>query len=85
MGKARYCWVTVVPMLFLTAVTFTAGYMKIFSANAAGFLPAIRTLEAKIAAGLGAPRSPPPRPPCSTPASTSSSPSPSCSSSPSSC
>ena len=52
MGKARYCWVTVIPMLFLTAVTFTAGYMKIFSANAAGFLPAIRGLETKIAAGL---------------------------------
>ena len=52
MGKARYCWVTVVPMLFLTAVTFTAGYMKLFSANAAGFLPAIGTLEKQIAAGL---------------------------------
>ena len=52
MGKARYCWVTVIPMLFLTAVTFTAGYMKIFSANAAGFLPAIHDLEVKIASGL---------------------------------
>jgi carbon starvation protein len=52
MGKARYCWVTVVPMIFLTAVTFTAGFMKIFSAKAAGFLPAIRTLEAQIATGL---------------------------------
>jgi len=52
MGKARYCWVTVVPMIFLTAVTFTAGFMKNFSANAAGFFPAIRTLEAQIATGL---------------------------------
>ena len=52
MGKARYCWVTAVPMLFLTVVTFTAGYLKLFSANAAGFLPAIRTLETQIAAGL---------------------------------
>ncbi len=52
MGKARYCWVTVVPMLFLTAVTYAAGWMKIFSPNAAGFIPAIRTLEAKIAGGL---------------------------------
>jgi len=52
MGKARYCWVTAAPMAFLTLVTFTAGWMKIFSPNAAGFLPAIRTLEAKIAGGL---------------------------------
>jgi carbon starvation protein len=52
MGKARYCWVTVVPMLFLTTVTYVAGWMKIFSPNAAGFLPAIRALEGKIAAGL---------------------------------
>ena len=52
MGKARYCLVTVIPMIFLTLVTFTAGYMKIFSENAAGFLPTIRSLETKIAAGL---------------------------------
>jgi carbon starvation protein len=39
-------------MAFLTVVTFTAGWMKIFSPNAAGFLPAIRTLEVKIAGGL---------------------------------
>jgi len=52
MGKVRYCWVTVVPMVFLTIVTFTAGWMKIFSVNAAGFLPAIRKLEAKMATGL---------------------------------
>jgi carbon starvation protein len=41
MGKAKYCLVTVIPMIFLTCVTFMAGYMKIFSAKAAGFLPAI--------------------------------------------
>ena len=55
MGKTRYCWVTVVPMLFLTAVTFSAGYLKIFSPNAAGFLPAIQQLEVKIAGGLEGP------------------------------
>ena len=55
MGKARYCWVTVVPMLFLTAVTFTAGYLKLFSAGSAGFIPALRTLEAKLATGLTGP------------------------------
>ncbi len=54
MGKVRYCWVTVVPMVFLTCVTFTAGWMKIFSAKAAGFLPAIQRLEAKAVTGLSA-------------------------------
>jgi carbon starvation protein len=52
MGKARHCWVTAAPMAFLTVVTFTAGWMKIFSPNAAGFLPEIRMWETKIAAGL---------------------------------
>jgi len=55
MGKTRYCWVTVVPMLFLTAVTFSAGYLKIFSPNSAGFLPAIQQLEVKVAGGLQGP------------------------------
>lgn len=54
-GKARHAWVTVVPLLFLTTVTFTAGLMKLFSANAGGFLPTIRNLEAKLAAGLEGP------------------------------
>ena len=54
-GKARHAWVTVVPLLFLTTVTFAAGLMKLFSANAGGFLPTIRNLEAKLAAGLQGP------------------------------
>ncbi|MFO1491780.1 MAG: carbon starvation CstA family protein, partial [Kiritimatiellia bacterium] len=49
-GKARYAAVTVVPMLFLATVTFMAGIMKIFSANAAGFLPSIDKLKVKLAA-----------------------------------
>ncbi len=52
MGKARYCWTTAIPMIFLTTVTFTAGWMKIFEPAAAGFLPAIRTLETQISGGL---------------------------------
>lgn len=53
-GKARYCWVTLVPMIFLASVTFAAGWMKIFSTKAAGFLPAVRKLEAQLTAGLPA-------------------------------
>jgi carbon starvation protein len=41
MGKVKYCLVTVIPMIFLTSVTFIAGWMKIFSAKAAGFWPEI--------------------------------------------
>ena len=52
MGRARYCWVTLGPLVFLTAVTFTAGIMKIYSPAAAGFLPAIAKLETQIATGL---------------------------------
>ena len=55
MGKARYCWVTVLPMIFLTVVTFTAGWLKLFSPGSAGFIPAIHALEGKIAGGLPAP------------------------------
>ncbi len=31
MGKARYLFITIVPLLFMCVVTFSAGYMKIFS------------------------------------------------------
>src|SRR6201997_3802890 len=31
MGKARYVFVTILPLLFMCVVTFSAGYMKIFS------------------------------------------------------
>jgi carbon starvation protein len=51
-GKARYCWVTLVPLVFLTTVTFLAGWMKIFSPKAAGFLPAIRRMEGQLGSGL---------------------------------
>ncbi len=54
MGRKRYAWTTGVPLLFLTAVTFTAGIQKIFGtwpAGKFGFLDIARDRAAKIAAG----------------------------------
>jgi carbon starvation protein len=45
MGKMRYAWITIGPLLFMCAVTFSAGYMKIFSADPRiGFLSGARSL-----------------------------------------
>ena len=52
MGKVKYCLVTLIPMIFLTGVTFMAGWMKIFSANAAGFLPEIAKHRALLETAL---------------------------------
>ena len=49
MGRARYAFVTVGPLLWLICVTFTAGYQKIFSPGAAGFIPLIDSMKAKLA------------------------------------
>ncbi len=51
MGKVRYAWCTAIPLVFLTLVTFTAGLMKLFSAGAAGFIPAAEKISAAIAKG----------------------------------
>jgi carbon starvation protein len=52
MGKARFAWITVMPMGWLFAVTMTAGWQKLFAADVKlGFLSHAHGLEAQLASG----------------------------------
>jgi len=52
MGRQRYLWVPLLPLAWLLAVTMSAGWMKIFSADPRlGFLSQVAVLRQQIAAG----------------------------------
>ena len=52
MGKAKFAFVTIIPMVWLTIVTSTAGLTKIFSADPKlGFLSHARLVESQILSG----------------------------------
>ncbi len=52
MGRVKWIWVTLLPMIWLVIITMTGSYQKIFSVNPRiGFLSYANALAAEIAAG----------------------------------
>ncbi len=52
MGRTRWIWITLAPMVWLVAITMTASYQKIFDASPRiGFLAQARALAGQIASG----------------------------------
>jgi carbon starvation protein len=51
-GKARYAWVTVLPLVWILTVTLSAGAIKIFAEDPRlGFIAGAHALERQVAAG----------------------------------
>jgi carbon starvation protein len=52
MHRARYMWITALPLVWLVTITFTAGFEKIFSDQPRlGFLAHAAALESAMASG----------------------------------